>query len=295
MGGQLFCFVLTTRPAPSSPHAPSPSPTHAHLSLTTTMAEEKLAMSLDDIIKTTGRGRGRGRAANDRGRGWGRGFTDRRLSVSGGGVGRKPAPAAVRVVVPVHSAPPSATQALGGPGRPTTTLRVSNLNFRVTDQDVFELFSVVGPLAAARCDRDYKGQPAGTATVTFFDRGDALRAIKQYDGVLLDGRPLRLALDAPPATAVLSSGLSVTRPVHGGGNARVVAVTRPGGGVNMAAPRVLTVARPQGGARPNKNGRGGGGGGGARRARVKSRVVVASAADLDAQMDDYMGQGNKGA
>ena len=258
------------------------------------MAEEKLAMSLDDIIKTTGRGRGRGRGANDRGRGRGRGFTDRRLSVSGGGVGRKPAPAAVRVVVPVHPAAPSAAQALGGPGRPTTTLRVSNLNFRVTDQDVFELFSAVGPLAAARCDRDCRGAPAGTATVTFFDRGDALRAIKQYDGVLLDGRPLRLALDAPPATAVLSSGLSVTRPVGGGGgNARVVAVMRPAGGMAMAAPRVVTVARSQGGARPN--GRGDGGGGGARRARVKSRVVVASAADLDAQMDDYMGQGNKGA
>jgi len=68
-------------------------------------------------------------------------------------------------------------------------------------QDVFvphllfqDLFSEVGKLRQAFVKFDKNGRSTGSAEVVFNDRASALEAIKRYNGVPLDGKPMKLSL-----------------------------------------------------------------------------------------------------
>ncbi|GJQ15611.1 hypothetical protein GpartN1_g7809.t1 [Galdieria partita] len=75
-----------------------------------------------------------------------------------------------------------------------TRVQVTNLALGVTNKDINDLFSEVGQLRQAFVKFDRNGRSTGVAEVVFYDRASALDAIKRYNGVPLDGKPMKLSL-----------------------------------------------------------------------------------------------------
>ncbi|GJD12051.1 THO complex subunit 4 [Galdieria sulphuraria] len=75
-----------------------------------------------------------------------------------------------------------------------TRVQVTNLALGVTNKDINDLFSEVGKMRQAFVKFDRNGRSTGIAQVVFYDRASALEAIKRYNGVPLDGKPMKLSL-----------------------------------------------------------------------------------------------------
>lgn len=222
-------------------------------------------MSLDDIIKSkpslVRRGRGRG-GARGSGRGGGSGG-------GGRGRGRRNRPP------PYSRDTPSGRWTHdkfeggrsiggrvggGGGGRGIAKLLISNLEFSVNDQDIRELFSEFGPIRAYSVHYDRSGRSLGTADVTYINKGDAARALKTYNNVPLDGKPMIIEL-------------VTDEPVFRGGN----------GNRNFGGNRYNNRSRGGGGRGRGGSRRGGGRGGASGREQKKPMT----AEELDKQLDDY--------
>lgn len=279
------------------------------------MATDKVDMSLDDIIKAnrssfrTGRG-GRGGSRGGRGGGARRGgFGGGGPSRNGGGprrsfgssgrgsstnnrgkgktfVGRgspqKNSNSDRWQHDKFRSGGASNNGAIGGGSMPASAkLTVTNLDYGVSDADIKELFTEFGPLKKAAIHYDRSGRSLGTADVIFERRTDAIRALKQYNGVPLDGRPMKIEIvggTEPPRPAggnKILSGRIGKKPSPTVNRARP---TRGGGrGMNP---------RPSRGGRFNnsRGGPGGGRGGGKPRGAAKKPPTKE---ELDAQLDAY--------
>jgi len=155
-----------------------------------------------------------------------------------------------------------------------TKLYISNLDYGVSNEDIKELFSEAGDLKRFSIHYDRSGRSKGTAEVVFSRRLDAVAAVKRYNNVQLDGKPMKIeivrtnvATPAPQPPQVSNWGF---------GNPNGVPRSFSGrGGFNGLS---------RGG---GSGGRGRAGGRGRGRGRGGDRAEPVSAADLDADLANY--------
>ncbi|KAJ3109478.1 hypothetical protein HDU96_007194 [Phlyctochytrium bullatum] len=141
----------------------------------------------------------------------------------------------------------------------TAKIMISNLDPKVTEKELRELFGLIGPVKSVIMNFDSQGRSKGSATAIFKKAEDAMKAVQEYHNRDLDRRPMRLELVMSADVASLNSAAPAA-----GASANV---QRTGGG-------------PIRSGRRRGRGRGGAGGGASRKPK--------SAAELDADLDTYM-------
>jgi len=81
-----------------------------------------------------------------------------------------------------------------GRGGGAAKVTIANLDSEVTDGDIREIFMQVGRVLNAVVNYDPSGRSRGTAEVTFASRQIAAKAVQEYDRAEVDGRPMFLTL-----------------------------------------------------------------------------------------------------
>ncbi|VEU20472.1 DEKNAAC101332 [Brettanomyces naardenensis] len=140
-----------------------------------------LEKSLDDIIGSSStKGSRVGKA---RGRGGRRGFGRRR-----------------RAPVPLHLDEQSERLAKGEP-----YLRVSNLHPELTEKDLEQLFSSIGPIKFVKLELNTNGQSTGIAFVGYEHSRDCSHAIEKFDGRRAAGQIISVENAVPLAERIFAS------------------------------------------------------------------------------------------
>ncbi|KAM7522223.1 hypothetical protein LguiA_012125 [Lonicera macranthoides] len=245
------------------------------------MSGASLDMTLDDLIKnnkksgaggSTARGRGRGRSS---GPGPSRRFPNRAANRPTPYSAPKAPDAAWKH--DMFSGDQVMANARASAIETGTKLYISNLDYGVSNEDIKELFAEVGDVKRYSVHYDRSGRSKGTAEVVFSRRQDALSAVKRYNNVQLDGKPMKIEIvgtnivtpSSGPTPANGAAGILNGIPRSGQG--------RGGGGFGKS--------RGGGGDGSQGFGRGGRGRGRGRgRAHGGEKI---SADDLDADLEKY--------
>ncbi|EOD49380.1 rna binding domain-containing protein [Neofusicoccum parvum] len=90
-------------------------------------------------------------------------------------------------------------------------IRVENLHYDLTEEDIYELFERIGPVDNARLLYDRSDRSEGVAFVTYRSLADARVACREFDGANAHGQPIRLTL-VPPGPARRNPFDTVQRP-----------------------------------------------------------------------------------
>ncbi|KAK4763770.1 hypothetical protein SAY87_013208 [Trapa incisa] len=241
-----------------------------------------LDMSLDDLIKNNKKS-GSG-SSRPRGRGTGGSGPFRRPQNRTANRATPYAPAKAPETSWQHDIYSNPGAGVGFPGQvgrasaieTGTKLYISNLEYGVSNEDIKELFAEVGDIKRYSIHYDRSGRSKGTAEVVFSRRVDAIAAVKRYNNVQLDGKPMQIEIVgtnivtpgvAPPPAAPVIGAFGSSNVAPRGGQGRGIGATgRPHGGSSSGRGR-----RP---------GQGGGRGRGGRGEKI-------SAEDLDADLEKY--------
>ena len=207
------------------------------------MSDKKIDQSLDAIIKENKipkRGRGNSGAARQMmkdGRGGGA-SKSRRGNVSGarrvfkGRGGFRGAPVRGNVddvwthdlyngPQPVARAHPGVARAQPGVSRAhpgiassasPTKLIISNLDHNVSENDLSDLYSEFGRLKKVVVHYDKSGRSLGSADIIFERKSDAIKAMKTYNGIPLDGKPMTIQLATSEVNPGVGSGAGKKSP-----------------------------------------------------------------------------------
>lgn len=151
-----------------------------------------------------------------------------------------------------------------------TKLYLSNLDYGVSNDDIKELFSEVGDLKRCGIHYDRSGRSKGTAEVVYSRRQDAVIALKRYNNVLLDGKPMKIELIGTNLLPPVARG---REPSTLGRGRRMVVM---GGSVRRGRGRGF------GGRRFRGRGRGRG-----RRGTASTERKLPTAEQLNADLDKY--------
>ncbi|XP_015617723.1 THO complex subunit 4A isoform X1 [Oryza sativa Japonica Group] len=162
-----------------------------------------------------------------------------------------------------------------------TKLHISNLDYAVSNEDIKELFSEVGDVKRYSINYDKSGRSKGTAEVVFSRKSDALAAVKRYNNVQLDGKPMKLEL----------IGINIEPPPPA-----MFGFAAPAGYFDFPPKSAEIFSGPGRGGRGWPRGRGGFGGRGRGhvgrgRGRGDRGSRKISAEDLDADLDKYHAEG----
>jgi len=178
-----------------------------------------------------------------------------------------------------------------------TRLQITNLAYSVLSEDLKDLFEEIGDIKRASVNFDKSGRSLGTATVVFSRRGDAVAAVKKYNGIPLDDSPMKITLvGSNMGSGGAQNNGNSFRAIHD--EALTISVGAPRVGRRIVAQggrvRRISTGRPVGG----RNTGGGGGfrggrGRGARRSGFGRDKKPATAEELDAEMDAYNQEANE--
>ncbi|KAJ8518840.1 hypothetical protein ONZ45_g4138 [Pleurotus djamor] len=175
---------------------------------------------------------------------------------------------AARARAPASKAAAAATVAPAAQPQISDRIMVSNLPQDVNEAQVKELFhSTVGPLRDVQLYFDHAGRSKGMAQVHFQRKGDGNKAYTQYNNRLIDGkRPMKIEIVVDPSRPAAPRPLAARVAPAPAAVATTSAAAQPAAGARR--PRGIRRGRGRGGARKNER-------------------PAKSAADLDAEMEDY--------